>query len=120
MFNFYVAYTMRNVLNIAITEMVHRDYSNGTVYDDTCPDTAGTVSEREGYDWSEQMQGIILGAFYWGYAATHVPGGVISARYGGKYTLSLGILSTAIFTLLTPMAVRYGKDELTASNPIRN
>ena len=41
---------------------------------------------------------------------THVPGGVWSAKYGGKYTLSLGILSTAIFTLLTPVVVKYGKN----------
>lgn len=35
-------------------------------------------------------------------------GGVIAERYGGKWTLSLGILSTAIFTLLTPLAVQHG------------
>lgn len=42
-------------------------------------------------------------------AATHVPGGVLSARFGGKYTLSLGILSTAIFTLITPVVINWGK-----------
>lgn len=58
--------------------------------------------------WSEELQGIILGVFFWGYAATHIPGGILSERYGGKYILSFGILSTAIFTLLTPVCIVWG------------
>lgn len=101
---------MRNVLNIAITEMVYRQGHNTTIHDNTCQGpNGGFVQERDGYHWSEQLQGVILGAFFWGYAATHVPGGVISARYGGKYTLSLGILSTAIFTILTPITIEWGE-----------
>lgn len=63
------AYTMRAVLNISITEMVYREGHNSSKKEDnTCPDPAGSyVAEREGYDWSEQLQGIILGAFFWGY-----------------------------------------------------
>lgn len=51
---------------------------------------------------------MILGSFYIGYILTHVPGGILAERFGGKYTLSIGILSTAIFTILTPPAVNYG------------
>lgn len=61
------------------------------------------------YHWSQEQQGWILSSFYIGYVLTHVPGGVIAEKYGGKWTLSLGILSTAIFTLLTPFAVQHGK-----------
>ena len=43
-----------------------------------------------------------------GYLITHLPGGMLSERFGGKYSLGLGILSTAIFTLLTPVAVKEG------------
>lgn len=32
----------------------------------------------------------------------------MAEKFGGKYTLGLGILSTAIFTLLTPWAVEWG------------
>lgn len=60
------------------------------------------------YNWSQSQQGYILSSFYIGYVLTHVPGGVIAERYGGKWTLSLGILSTAIFTILTPLAVELG------------
>ncbi|CRK93649.1 CLUMA_CG007178, isoform A [Clunio marinus] len=104
------AYTMRSILNIAITEMTYKEGYNATIHDNTCPSPDGEtyIPPREGFEWSEQLQGIILGAFYWGYALNHVPGGVLSAKYGGKYTLSLGILSTAIFTLITPWVVGWG------------
>ena len=38
----------------------------------------------------------------------HIPAGFLAERFGGKYSLGLGILSTAIFTLLTPVAVDIG------------
>lgn len=41
---------------------------------------------------------------------THVPGGILSEKFGGKYTLGLGILSTAIFTLITPAVINWGKE----------
>lgn len=53
-------------------------------------------------------QGVILSSFFWGYVVTHLPGGILSEKFGGKYSLGLGILSTAIFTLLTPIAVKWG------------
>lgn len=41
-------------------------------------------------------------------AATHVPGGLLAERFGGKYVLSLGILSTSILTLITPVVIEWG------------
>lgn len=92
------------------------------------------------YEWSQELQGVILSSFYWGYAITHLPGGLLgmkslktnflfvcfnsmlqtlvinrvhylylAEKFGGKYTLGLGILSTAIFTLLTPVCVEWGE-----------
>lgn len=59
------------------------------------------------------MQGVILSSFYWGYVLTQVPGGLLAERFGGKWTLGLGIFSTAIFTLLTPfVAHTYGSTGL--------
>lgn len=37
-----------------------------------------------------------------------MPGGLLSEKFGGKYTLGLGILSTAIFTLITPAVINWG------------
>lgn len=62
----------------------------------------------DGYDWSESLQGLILSSFYIGYLITHIPGGILAERFGGKWILSLGILSTAFFTLITPVAIHSG------------
>lgn len=37
-----------------------------------------------------------------------MPGGLLAQKFGGKHTLGLGILTTAIFTLLTPLAAKQG------------
>lgn len=59
---------MRNVLNIAITEMVYREGHDEKIRDNTCDvPGSGPVAARDGFEWSEQLQGIILGAFFWGY-----------------------------------------------------
>ena len=52
------------------------------------------------FDWDEKTQGIILSAFYYGYILTHIPGGLLAQRYGGKHTLGFGILSTAVSSLI--------------------
>jgi MFS transporter, ACS family, solute carrier family 17 (sodium-dependent inorganic phosphate cotransporter), other len=109
------------------TEMVYKAAQNASIYDNTCPASGdGFRQEQQGFDWSEQQQGVILGAFFWGYVASktfigesriaylsvsfpaHVPGGVLAGKYGGKYVLSLAVLSNAIFTLLTPVMVNWG------------
>jgi len=48
--------------------MTYREAENGTtIYDNTCPTTSEKYTKgRDGYVWSEQLQGVILGAFYWG------------------------------------------------------
>ena len=106
------AYTMRICLSVAITEMVKKvSYGNETIASDVCEfegEEEGEVSEGGEFEWSEQLQGVILSAFFWGYVVTHLPGGVLAEKFGGKWTLSLGILSTAIFTLLTPVAIELG------------
>lgn len=71
------------------------------------PTVVSVSTER--YDWSQELQGIILSAFYWGYICSHIPGGVLSAKVGGKYTLLLGVVIATVFTLLTPIAVKNGK-----------
>lgn len=84
----------------------------------------------EFHHWTEAEKGVILGSFFWGYVLTQMPGGLLSDKYGGKWPLglgkdqlqkmkvvnywlidyflvsNLGLLITAIFTILTPIAAR--------------
>lgn len=120
-----LAYMLRISLSYALTQMVLMPHTsaNGTVIDnpDVCPpypdELANPVTSphptsaptnEEKYDWSQTLQGFILSSFYWGYILTHVPGGLLSARIGGKYTLMLGVVTATVFTAFTPLAIRHG------------
>ncbi|XP_076263007.1 putative inorganic phosphate cotransporter [Rhynchophorus ferrugineus] len=105
------AYTMRVSLSLAITEMVVPIKTTQYYDPDACipEETNATNSvikdQTTLYDWDEKTQGLILSSFYWGYVITHLPGGILAEKFGGKYSLGLGILSTAIFTLITPFVI---------------
>lgn len=126
-----MAYVMRACLGITLTQMVRPvvvvDGGARTVRHDYCPmpqsssrghpksnRTAIVEDEfKNRFDWDEKTQGEILSSFYYGYILTHLPGGVLSQRFGGKHTMGLGILSTAIFTLMTPYVAYMGSRPLT-------
>ncbi|KAI5652006.1 major facilitator superfamily domain-containing protein [Phthorimaea operculella] len=112
------AYCMRVCLNIAIIEMVEpvknevnaSDAESAFKY---CPaDVSNTTGEPTVkvlrpnlFEWDQATQGFILSGFYYGYAATQVPGGYLAEKFGGKWTLGLGLLSTALFTFITPFVI---------------
>ncbi|XP_055920216.1 putative inorganic phosphate cotransporter isoform X2 [Eupeodes corollae] len=108
------AYTMRISLSVAITQLVvaknhtGSGHSEGVCMREPVKPGEEVVPHGGEYTWSEEHQGLILSSFYWGYIITHIPGGILAEKFGGKWTLCLGILSTAIFTLLTPLAIRMG------------
>lgn len=60
------------------------------------------------FPWSEELQGIILGSFYIGYVALHIPGALLAERIGGKTVIVSGLSCTFILTLLTPAIVVAG------------
>lgn len=63
------AYAMRVCLNITITQMVFKVVHNSTLHNEECPaQSGGGSSKPQGeFEWSEQLQGVILSSFYWGY-----------------------------------------------------
>lgn len=66
------------------------------------------------YMWDPETQGWLLGAFFFGYLCTQIPGGYLSGHYGGSIFLGLGVLGTAVLTLLTPLAAHLGSSWLFA------
>ncbi|XP_016944953.2 putative inorganic phosphate cotransporter [Drosophila suzukii] len=112
-FAIFNAYTMRVCLSQAITVLVvkknYTDKPQGESICDADEDSQGPISREGGsYEWSEEKQGLILASFYIGYIVTHLPGGILADKFGGKWTLSLGIFFTAVFTVLTPVCIVYG------------
>ncbi|CAG2193628.1 SLC17A5 [Mytilus edulis] len=57
-------------------------------------------------NWDPEIQGYVLGGFYWGYLITQMPAGWIATRYGGKIVTGWSMFVSMIFTLLTPFAAR--------------
>lgn len=49
-----------------------------------------------------------MSAFYWGYIVSHVPGGLLSAKIGGKHAISVGMFIALIFSIITPKAIELG------------
>ena len=103
-------YAMRVNLSVAIVAMVNNTAiaSNSSIIDNsTCPVAANSTegSPPDGpFAWGAKEQGWILGAFFFGYVVTQLPGGRLAEKYGGKRLYGGGILITSIFTLLTPLA----------------
>ncbi|KAK9693166.1 Major Facilitator Superfamily [Popillia japonica] len=114
-----VGYGQRQNFNVAITRIVDRQIRVGNVTD--CP----AVNETEygenikggSLNWTENMQGYMLGSFYVGYSIGQIPAGILADQIGGRktytmadqiggrktYTMGVGISST--FTLVFPFII---------------
>lgn len=68
----------------------------------------GASEMHSHFQWSQEMQGIILSSFYWGYVLAHLPGGLLAQKYGGKYILAFGIFFSGVLSLLIPVCVNSG------------
>ena len=52
--------------------------------------------------WSPEIQGYILGSFFFGFIITLVPTGRLAERYGCKWFLFASSLASGILVMLTP------------------
>lgn len=56
----------------------------------------------ETYDWTPTTQGLILGAFFYGYILTQIPAGRLSELFGGKWIVAVGIFFSGVLNILVP------------------
>ena len=54
--------------------------------------------------WSEPIQGLVLGAYFWGYIVSQVPGGRVAEIFSAKWALWVSVVINVVFTILTPIA----------------
>ena len=59
------------------------------------------------YGWSGSQRGLISSAFFWGYALTQVPGGMLANRFHGKNILAAGVALWSVGTALAPLTASY-------------
>ncbi|XP_059475931.1 sialin-like [Neocloeon triangulifer] len=120
-FGFFVNYMLRVNMNIAIVSMTggagtaaasddfvpNECISNSSSFrsNTTATDDAKQADVGE-FAWDSQLQGIVLGSFYWSYIVSLVPGGMLAERYGTKIVYGGANLVLGITTLATPVAAR--------------
>lgn len=108
-----VEYSLRVNLSIAIVAMAGttKTSGSGNSSGDVCPvkgnATDGEDQNIEGeFDWDEPTQGLILGAFFYGYTCTNLLGGRASEYLGGRLVLGLGAVLSSCIALLSPLCAR--------------
>ncbi|KAK4324080.1 hypothetical protein Pmani_005265 [Petrolisthes manimaculis] len=130
-----VSYMTRVGLSIAIVAMVgtrhhHQDGINDTQINltDVCPPspspspspssslhiqqhTNHTQPLGEGdFNWDEKTQGLVLGAFFYGYMANCFLGGRAAEYLGGRVVYGIGVVLPSFLTLFTSLCVSVSKE----------
>lgn len=100
------AYHLRVVLNIAIVEM--QAPKNHTNLINACPMyKSESVETPEGkFNWPNSIEAFILYAFYIGYIVSHIPGGWLSDKFGGKWIVGICMLVSIITNLVYPLVIK--------------
>jgi ACS family sodium-dependent inorganic phosphate cotransporter len=62
------------------------------------------VPMQKAYGYSDSVDGLVLAAFFVGYACTQIIGGVLAQQYGAKPVLGFAVFMWSLWTLLTPAA----------------
>ncbi|XP_047484173.1 sialin-like [Penaeus chinensis] len=117
-----VEYSLRVNLSIAIVAMAGTSEVNATnnASQDVCPvrdngtDSGGNHVEGE-FAWDEETQGLILGAFFYGYTATNFLGGRLAEYLGGRLVFGLGSGVASVLALLSPLCARISTGLFVAS-----
>jgi len=110
-------YFQRVNLSVAMVAMVNQTFAAGSSshhnndnQSESCPFPIAdndTQKQKEGeFEWDQKTQSALLGAFFYGYLIMQIPGGMMAARFGGKWLFGLGTLCTSVFSLLMPTAAR--------------
>lgn len=116
-FGFINVYALRVNMSVAIVCMVNKTaiQTNASLQSQQANAGCGLVPaysnasatftfEDGEYVWDKTTQGSILGAFFWGYLVTQIPGGWIATKFGGKKVFGWSMLMATIATLITPVA----------------
>lgn len=111
-----IAYMLRVDLTLAIVAMVNQTYAENFKSNDSkdfhsfCQSpynnsSNNNVSLSSGdIDWTPGQQGVVLSAFFMGYFFAQVPWGMIVQKWGGKNAVACGLLTSAVLSLVTPVA----------------
>ncbi|XP_077289178.1 putative inorganic phosphate cotransporter isoform X2 [Arctopsyche grandis] len=86
-----VAYSMRVTMSMAIVAMTDKN---------------GPPDKVMVFDWTKQVQDLILSSFFWGYVCMQLPGGQIAHRYGAKYLLVIALAINGAVAIAIPWSAK--------------
>uniref|UniRef100_A0A1L8DEH7 Putative permease of the major facilitator superfamily protein n=2 Tax=Nyssomyia neivai TaxID=330878 RepID=A0A1L8DEH7_9DIPT len=93
----FITYMVRVNMSINILAMVEPRDAN-----DTLPDYGPR------YPWNADQQGLLLGAYFWGYMFTSIPGAYLAEYFGPKIVTEIVFVGCAAITALSPLAASGG------------
>ena len=77
------------------------------------------VAMKDAFEWDRASQGMVLSAFFYGYAVTQIVGGETADARGGRAVLAFGVGAWSAATALTPMAAHAGVGPLVVTRIAR-
>jgi ACS family sodium-dependent inorganic phosphate cotransporter len=83
-------------------------FAVATCYADRSNVSTAIVAMKDAFEWDRASQGMILSAFFYGYAVTQIVGGETADARGGRAVLAFGVGAWSAATALTPMAAHAG------------
>ena len=70
------------------------------------------ILQQPEFEWTKKFKGLVLSSYFYGYIITQVPGGWLCGRFGAKHVLGVGLLVSAIVTLISPPLTRVNANSL--------
>uniref|UniRef100_H0VAI8 Solute carrier family 17 member 4 n=1 Tax=Cavia porcellus TaxID=10141 RepID=H0VAI8_CAVPO len=109
-------YTQQMNLSIAITAMVNHTKAPSQPNSSTeQPSQAyrnetleGTKALAPVYDWSPEIQGVLLSSLNYGSFLALLPTGYVAGIFGAKYVVGFGLFVSSVLTLFLPLAADVG------------
>lgn len=62
--------------------------------------------QRAEFDWNKKTLSFVLSGYFYGYMVTQIPGGWLTAVFGGKHVISTFMATCSALTLLIPVFAR--------------
>ncbi|CAK8672206.1 unnamed protein product [Clavelina lepadiformis] len=84
---------MRSNINVTILAMINTTQDN--------------ITQTGLFNWNSKQQGILIGSYYYGYAAANIPGGILASKFGFRNLCAITMLVASVLTLTFPLVAYY-------------
>ncbi|RWS25134.1 membrane transporter-like protein [Leptotrombidium deliense] len=103
-----VSYICRYNISVAIVAMVKKQDAifNATLNSSVVVEPLYGHSGGE-FEWNEATQGIVLGAYYYGYTIFQIFGGRMTEIFGAKWVFAISMFISGFVNIISPIAAHH-------------